>query len=240
MVSCRRGFTVGALLLRWGLKEQALRGFGLARLAPEPVPKALVIPAAASLSTSNDVNVTVDGRDVRLTNLQAVLAGAGHHQGRPAPVLRRRRAGAAAAIADRAMVMRPLPERRFGESFFIEEAPSPRPPWIRICPIHHNDEKVVNFPVIDDLPSLLWVVNLGCIDLNQWYARCEDYNRPDYLHFDLDPSPGATFDQGAGVGARRARGARDAEDEAAREDQRLARLPRARADRARARRRTTC
>jgi bifunctional non-homologous end joining protein LigD len=77
----------------------------------------------------------------------------------------------------------------------MKEAPSPRPPWIRICPIHHNDEKVVNFPVIDDLPALLWVVNLGCIDLNQWYARCDDYNRPDYLHFDLDPSPGATFDQ---------------------------------------------
>jgi bifunctional non-homologous end joining protein LigD len=40
----------------------------------------------------------------------------------------------------------------------------------------------------------MWVVNLGCIDLNQWYARCDDVNRPDYLHFDLDPGPGATFD----------------------------------------------
>jgi len=40
---------------------------------------------------------------------------------------------------------------------------------------------------------LLWVVNLGCIDLNQWYARCDDVDRPDYLHFDLDPGEGATF-----------------------------------------------
>jgi bifunctional non-homologous end joining protein LigD len=77
----------------------------------------------------------------------------------------------------------------------MKEAPAPLPPWIRICPISHNGEKVVNFPVIDDLPSLLWVVNLGCIDLNQWYARCEDHDRPDYLHFDLDPSPAATFGQ---------------------------------------------
>jgi len=77
----------------------------------------------------------------------------------------------------------------------MKEAPSPRPPWIRICPISHDDDKVVQFPVIDDLPSLLWVVNLGCIDLNQWYSRCDDYNRPDYLHFDLDPSPGASFAQ---------------------------------------------
>ena len=40
---------------------------------------------------------------------------------------------------------------------------------------------------INDLAALLWVINLGCIDLNQWYARCDDVDRPDYLHFDLDP-----------------------------------------------------
>jgi bifunctional non-homologous end joining protein LigD len=49
--------------------------------------------------------------------------------------------------------------------------------------------------MVGDVASLLWVVNLGCIDLNQWYARCDDVNRPDYLHFDLDPTPGATWDQ---------------------------------------------
>ena len=47
--------------------------------------------------------------------------------------------------------------------------------------------------MIQDLASLLWVVNLGCIDLNPWYARCDDVDRPDYLHFDLDPVPEATF-----------------------------------------------
>ena len=51
----------------------------------------------------------------------------------------------------------------------------------------------MDFPVIQDLLSLLWVVNLGCIDLNQWYAECDDVDRPDYLHFDLDPVPGASF-----------------------------------------------
>jgi bifunctional non-homologous end joining protein LigD len=38
---------------------------------------------------------------------------------------------------------------------------------------------------------LLWVINLGCIDLNQWYAACDDVDRPDYLHFDLDPGSAA-------------------------------------------------
>ena len=51
--------------------------------------------------------------------------------------------------------------------------------------------------MVQDLASLLWVVNLGCIDLNPWYARCDDVDRPDYLHFDLDPVPGATFAQRA-------------------------------------------
>jgi bifunctional non-homologous end joining protein LigD len=71
----------------------------------------------------------------------------------------------------------------------------PRPEWIRTCAIEHESGNVIDFPVIDDLPSLLWVINLGCIDLNQWYARCDDVDRPDYVHFDLDPGPGATFDQ---------------------------------------------
>ncbi len=97
-------------------------------------------------------------------------------------------------IRDRAMVMRRYPNGAAGSQFFMKEAPTPRPVWIRTCAISHNGDKVVNFPVIDDLPSLLWVINLGCIDLNQWYARCDDYNRPDYVHFDLDPSEGTSFE----------------------------------------------
>ena len=52
---------------------------------------------------------------------------------------------------------------------------------------------VIHFPIIQDLAALMWVINLGCIDLNQWYATCDDVDRPDYLHFDLDPGEGATF-----------------------------------------------
>jgi bifunctional non-homologous end joining protein LigD len=48
---------------------------------------------------------------------------------------------------------------------------------------------------VQDLGSLLWLVNLGCIDLNPWYARCDDAYRPDYLHFDLDPVTGAGFER---------------------------------------------
>jgi bifunctional non-homologous end joining protein LigD len=90
-------------------------------------------------------------------------------------------------LADRAMVMKRYPNGIDGEFFFMKRAPSPRPDWIDVCAIKHSSGNVIDFPIVGDVPSLLWVINLGCIDLNQWYARCDDVDRPDYLHFDLDP-----------------------------------------------------
>jgi bifunctional non-homologous end joining protein LigD len=91
------------------------------------------------------------------------------------------------------MVMKRYPNGAAGEFFFMKRAPSPRPPWIRTCAVEHDSGNVIDFPVIDDLASLLWVINLGCIDLNPGYARCDDLDRPDYLHFDLDPVEGSHF-----------------------------------------------
>jgi bifunctional non-homologous end joining protein LigD len=98
-------------------------------------------------------------------------------------------------LKDRAMVMKRYPNGAAGDFFFMKRAPVPRPKWIEICSIEHSSTNVIDFPMIQDLPSLMWVINLGCIDLNQWYARCDDVDRPDYLHFDLDPVPGASFEK---------------------------------------------
>ena len=137
-------------------------------------------------------------------------------------------------IRNRAMVMKRYPHGAAGEFFFMKRAPSPRPAWIEICSIDHGSGNVIDFPMIQDLAALLWVINLGCIDLNQWYATCDDVDRPDYVHFDLDPGAGATFDRVLETGARRARGARRAEDAVGREDDGIERAARVRADRARA------
>ncbi|MGH9313914.1 MAG: non-homologous end-joining DNA ligase [Vicinamibacterales bacterium] len=96
-------------------------------------------------------------------------------------------------VKERAMVMKRYPNGAYGEFFFMKRAPSPRPEWIQTCAIEHGSGSIIHFPMIQDLAALLWVINLGCIDLNQWYARCDDVDRPDYLHFDLDPGEGATF-----------------------------------------------
>ena len=143
-----------------------------------------------------DAKVTIAGREVRLTNLQkpfwpdlGITKGALiQYYADVAPVL-------LPHIRDRAMVMKRYPHGAAGEFFFMKRAPVPRPDWIRTCAIGHPSGNVIDFPVIDDVPSLLWLINLGCIDLNQWYARCDDVDRPDYVHFDLDPGPGATFEQ---------------------------------------------
>jgi bifunctional non-homologous end joining protein LigD len=149
----------------------------------------LIIPDDADTAT-----LTIGGREVRLTNLRKQFwpergIAKGHLLQYYADVA----AMLLPHVRDRAMVMKRYPNGAGGAFFFMKRAPSPRPSWIRTCAITHGSGNVIDFPVIDDLPSLLWVVNLGCIDLNQWYATCDDVDRPDYLHFDLDPGPGATF-----------------------------------------------
>jgi bifunctional non-homologous end joining protein LigD len=153
------------------------------------VPKPLRIPPAG------DVTVQVEGRDVRLTNLDKIFwaderitkGDLIQYYADVAPVL-------LPHIRDRAMVMKRYPHGAAGAFFFMKRAPTPRPAWIRTVRIDHGSGNVIDFPVIDDLPSLLWVINLGCIDLNQWFARSDDIDRPDYVHFDLDPGDGAAWE----------------------------------------------
>ncbi|MBV9403957.1 MAG: non-homologous end-joining DNA ligase [Acidobacteriaceae bacterium] len=96
-------------------------------------------------------------------------------------------------LKDRAMVMKRYPNGIEGKFFFMKRTPLYHPDWLELCTIPHKSGNIIDFPIAQDLASLLWIVNLGCIDLNPWYARCDDFNRPDFLHFDLDPVPPAAF-----------------------------------------------
>ena len=153
------------------------------------MPKPLVIPRDV-----DNAHLTVDGKEVRLTNLRKIFwpelgltkGDLLQYYATVADVL-------LPHIRDRAMVMKRYPHGAAGDFFFMKRAPAPRPDWIEICSIDHGSGNVIDFPMIQDRAALMWVINLGCIDLNQWYAKCDDVDRPDYLHFDLDPGPGATF-----------------------------------------------
>lgn len=96
-------------------------------------------------------------------------------------------------LRGRAMVMKRFPNGIRGKFFFMKRTPSGAPDWLERCTIEHRSGNVIDFPIVKDLASLLWVVNLGCIDLNPWYSRCDDVDRPDFLHFDLDPVAPAPF-----------------------------------------------
>src|ERR687895_1695327 len=153
------------------------------------MPKRLVIP-----KTDKDIFLSVDDREVRLTNLaKPFWPELGITKGDLIQYYADVSPFLLPHIRDRAMVMKRYPNGAHSEPFFMKRAPEPRPPWIRTCEIDHGSKGIIDFPVIDDLPSLLWVINLGCIDLNQWYATCDDVDRPDYVHFDLDPGPGASW-----------------------------------------------
>jgi bifunctional non-homologous end joining protein LigD len=153
-------------------------------------PKRILIP-----TDQTDVILRFGDRDVRLTNLKKLFwkklkltkGDLLQYYADISPWL-------LPHLVDRAMVMKRYPNGAEGDFFYMKRAPDPRPEWIEICNIEHS-EGLVNFPIVQDLPSLLWLINLGCIDLNPWYARCDDTDRPDFLHFDLDPGPGANFDK---------------------------------------------
>jgi bifunctional non-homologous end joining protein LigD len=153
--------------------------------------KRLVIPR-----DQDNVILTVDRKEVRLTNLRKVFWT---ELGLTKGDLLQYYADVAAVllphIRDRAMVMKRYPHGAAGEFFFMKRAPSPRPAWIEICGIDHGSKGIIDFPMIQDRAALMWVVNLGCIDLNQWYATCDDVDVPDYLHFDLDPGVAAGFER---------------------------------------------
>jgi bifunctional non-homologous end joining protein LigD len=153
------------------------------------------MPALKIPRDADAVTVTANNREVRLTNLRKPFWPA---LGLTKGDLLQYYADVAAVllphVRDRAMVMKRYPHGAAGPFFFMKRAPVPRPAWIEICSIEHGSGNVIDFPMIQDLASLLWVINLGCIDLNQWYARCDDVDRPDYVHFDLDPGAGASFD----------------------------------------------
>jgi len=164
------------------------------KAAPRRAPPA---PAARiEIPASGDALVAIGEREVKLTNLDKIFwpelrltkRDLLQYYADVAPVL-------LPHLVDRAMVMKRYPDGAAGEPFFMKRAPSPRPAWIETCSIEHASGNVIDFPMVQDLASLLWCVNLGCIDLNPWYARCDDVDRPDYLHFDLDPVPEATYAQ---------------------------------------------
>jgi bifunctional non-homologous end joining protein LigD len=99
----------------------------------------------------------------------------------------------------RPFTMRRYPDGAYGKAFFQKDAPSHMPEWIERFRVEVSTRQSprtrrwIEAPVVNDEDGLLWMVNMGCIDMNTWYSRVDRPDRPDFVLFDLDPSPDVGF-----------------------------------------------
>ncbi|HXD97433.1 MAG TPA: non-homologous end-joining DNA ligase [Candidatus Acidoferrum sp.] len=102
--------------------------------------------------------------------------------------------GALRGIAGRPFVLKRYVDGAEGEPFFQKRAPEQRPEWIETVELRFPSGRTAREIVVRDAAQLLWVVNLGCIDLNLHPVRADDLEHPDELRVDLDPGPGVGWD----------------------------------------------
>ncbi len=102
-------------------------------------------------------------------------------------------------LRGRPFTMKRYPDGWQGKSFFQKNAPSHMPEWIERAPFpastREGEKKIIEYAVVNDELALLWMANMGCIDLHTWASRTERPDRPDWVMFDLDPSEGAGFEE---------------------------------------------
>jgi bifunctional non-homologous end joining protein LigD len=102
-------------------------------------------------------------------------------------------------LENRPFTMKRYPDGAFGKFFFQKDAPKGMPAWIPTRPftVSTRDtprrKRRIETPLVNDDLALLWMVNMGCIDMNVWYSRVDRPERPDFVLFDLDPSPDVGF-----------------------------------------------
>src|SRR6059058_4581150 len=102
--------------------------------------------------------------------------------------------GALRGIAARPIVLKRYVDGAEGEAFFQKRAPTQHPDWVETVELHFPSGRTASEIVVRDAAQLLWIVNLGCIDLNPHPVRADDLDHPDELRVDLDPGPGVGFD----------------------------------------------
>jgi bifunctional non-homologous end joining protein LigD len=102
-------------------------------------------------------------------------------------------------IRDRPFTMKRYPDGWQGKFFFQKDKPAGMPDWIQTVNIEVStrerprQRRRIDAPLVNDELSLLWMVNMASIDLNTWYSRVDKLDRPDFVLFDLDPSPDVGF-----------------------------------------------
>src|SRR5512132_3631968 len=103
--------------------------------------------------------------------------------------------GALRGVAGRPMALKRFVNGAEGEAFFQKRAPQSRPEWIETVELSFPSGRTADEIVVRDAAQLVWIVNLGCVDLNPHPVRAEDLEHPDELRVDLDPVRGVGWEQ---------------------------------------------
>jgi len=99
------------------------------------------------------------------------------------------------AVARRPMILKRYVNGAEGEPFYQKRAPAKRPSFIDIATFKFPSGRSADEICINNAAALVYVVNLGCIELHPHAVRAEDMERPDELRIDLDPVPGVGWPQ---------------------------------------------
>jgi bifunctional non-homologous end joining protein LigD len=101
-------------------------------------------------------------------------------------------------LRDRPFTMRRYPDGATGKAFFQKDAPSHMPEWIprfhvEVTTREGREKRWIDAPIVNEEAAVLWMANMGCIDMNAWYSRVDRPDKPDFVLFDLDPSDDVGF-----------------------------------------------
>jgi bifunctional non-homologous end joining protein LigD len=141
------------------------------------------------------VEVDVEGRRLRLTNLDKVLYPAtGFTKGQVIDYYTRAAPYVLPHLRGRALTLKRYPNGVDGGHFYEKQRPSHAPDWVRSVPIVAGG-RTIDFVVCDDLPTLVWLANLADLELHPSLALVEDVDRPTVVAFDLDPGAPAGLEQ---------------------------------------------
>jgi bifunctional non-homologous end joining protein LigD len=151
------------------------------------------------VSPEGSVRTTVGGRELTVSNLDKVLyPSAGFTKGQVIDYYARVAEVMLPHLRDRPLTMKRYPNGVDDKFFFEKHLPGHSPTWVRRVAVPSTaDGPPVEYPVIGDLPSLVWAANLAAIEFHVplWHAgrRSVLPARPDHLVFDLDPGPGTSI-----------------------------------------------
>ena len=146
------------------------------------------------MSKSETAVVEIAGREVVVTNpAKTFFPRAGHTKLDLVRYYAAVAEGALRGIAGRPIVLKRYVDGAEGEPFFQKRAPEQRPDWVEVVELRFPSGRTAREVVVRDAAQLLWIVNLGCIDLNPHPVRADDLEHPDELRVDLDPGSGVAW-----------------------------------------------